>query len=259
GAAGRGVAGSGRHVSAGASGSRTRDRRAVGRAGRGVRVHTALPRPGDGEPRRRHGYGIRVPPIGADAGPARVRRRRLHGSIRHLGAVPAGHRAGGTTGLGTAVADRRGITPTAFLRTTLPSSRHTCCPRSAGVSSRFRSRNLSSGPFEAGERVRPLQRRVAAMRTLYPVALAALVVSCHIDKLFNSGGGNGPPSPAAPARVAFSSSLANARAGQPISPPGQVTVQDSAGRGRLRDTLVTLSVCRYPSGCSLRGHNEVRF
>src|SRR5437867_5249343 len=88
------------------------------------------------------------------------------------------------------------------------------------------------------------------MRTLYPVALAALVVSCHIDKLFNSGGGNGPPSQAAPARVAFSSSLGNARAGQPISPPVQVTVQDSTGRVTLRDTLVTLSLAANPSGDS---------
>src|SRR5436190_5694218 len=259
GAAGSGVAGSGRHVSAGASGARTRDRRAVGRAGRGVRAHTALPRPGHRDPRRLHGYGIRVPPIGADAGPARVRRRRLHGSIRHRGAVPAGHRGGGTTGLGRAVAGRRGITlQPHFPRTTLPSSRHTCCSRSAGVSSRFRSRNLNGGPFKAGEPVRPLQRRVAAMRTLYPVALAALVVSCHLDKLLNGGGGNGPPSEAAPARVAFSSSLGNARAGQPISPPVQVTGQDSAGRVTLRDTLVTLSLAANPSGDSLRGTKQVR-
>src|SRR5213593_1138219 len=96
------------------------------------------------------------------------------------------------------------------------------------------------------------------MRTLYPVALAALVVSCHIDKLFNSGGGNGPPSQAAPARVAFSSSLGNARAGQPISPPVQVTVQDSTGRVTLRDTLVTLSLAANPSGDSLRGKKQVR-
>src|SRR5213593_1204602 len=96
------------------------------------------------------------------------------------------------------------------------------------------------------------------MRTLYPVALAALVVSCHIDKLFNGGGGNGPPSEAAPARVAFSSSLSNARAGQPISPPVQVTVQDSAGRVTLRDTLVTLSLAANPSGDSLRGRKQVR-
>src|SRR5882724_9379264 len=96
------------------------------------------------------------------------------------------------------------------------------------------------------------------MRTLYPVALAALVVSCHLDKLLNGGGGNGPPSEAAPARVAFASSLGNARAGQPITPPVQVTVQDSAGRVTLRDTLVTLSLAANPSGDSLRGTKQVR-
>src|SRR5437899_3517975 len=96
------------------------------------------------------------------------------------------------------------------------------------------------------------------MRTLYPVALAALVVSCHLDKLLNGGGGNGPPSQAAPARVAFASSLGNARAGQPITPPVQVTVQDSAGRVTLRDTLVTLSLAANPSGDSLRGTKQVR-
>ncbi len=96
------------------------------------------------------------------------------------------------------------------------------------------------------------------MRTLYPVALAAFVVSCHLDKLLNGGGGNGPPSEAAPVRVAFSSSLSNPRAGQPISPPVQVTVQDSAGRVTLRDTLVTLSLAANPSGDSLRGTKQVR-
>src|SRR3989454_3199006 len=96
------------------------------------------------------------------------------------------------------------------------------------------------------------------MRTLYPVALAALVVSCHLDKLLNGGGGNGPPSEAAPARVAFSSRPSSARAGEPITPPVQVTVQDSAGRVTLRDTMVTLSLAANPSGDSLRGKKQVR-
>src|SRR2546425_3556156 len=94
------------------------------------------------------------------------------------------------------------------------------------------------------------------MRTASLRALVALVaVSCPLDKLLTDGG-NGPPSQAPPARVAFSSSLGNARAGEPISPPVQVAVQDSTGRVTLRDTLVTLSLGANPSGDSLRGTKD---
>jgi len=96
------------------------------------------------------------------------------------------------------------------------------------------------------------------MKTLCALALVLLVLGCHIDKLLNGGGGKTPPSEAPPARVAFSSSLSSARAGEPISPPVQVTVQDSAGRVTLRDTLVTLSLGANPSGDSLRGTKQVR-
>ncbi|PYP75363.1 MAG: hypothetical protein DMD25_13140 [Gemmatimonadetes bacterium] len=83
--------------------------------------------------------------------------------------------------------------------------------------------------------------------------MALVVVSCHIDKLLT--GGKTPPSDAPPARVAFSSSLgsARARAGDPITPPVQVNVQDSAGRVTLRDTLITLSLAANPGGAKLRG------
>src|SRR5712691_8705760 len=96
------------------------------------------------------------------------------------------------------------------------------------------------------------------MKTLSALALVLLVLGCHIDKLLNGGGGKTPPSEAPPARVAFSSALSSARAGEPISPPVQVTVQDSAGRVTLRDTLVTLSLGANPSGDSLRGTKQVR-
>src|SRR5947208_65559 len=92
------------------------------------------------------------------------------------------------------------------------------------------------------------------MKALSLLALVALVVvSCHIDKLLT--GGKTPPSDAPPARVAFSSSLgsARARAGDPITPPVQVNVQDSAGRVTLRDTLITLSLAANPGGAKLRG------
>src|SRR5437763_52275 len=95
------------------------------------------------------------------------------------------------------------------------------------------------------------------MKALPLLALVALVVvSCHIDKLLT--GGKTPPSDAPPASVAFSSSLSRARAGEPITPPVQVTVQDSAGRVTLRDTMVTLSLAANPSGDSLRGKKQVR-
>src|SRR2546427_4593311 len=97
----------------------------------------------------------------------------------------------------------------------------------------------------------------AFVRKLFALlAVWAGIVSCHIDKLLN--GSKPPPSEAPPARVAFSSSLSSARAGEPISPPVQVAVQDSTGRVTLRDTLVTLSLGANPSGDSLRGTKQVR-
>jgi len=84
------------------------------------------------------------------------------------------------------------------------------------------------------------------MKRVSVLALAAIVVGCHIDKLLN--GSKPPPSEGPPARVAFSSSLASARAGEPISPPVQVAVQDATGRVTLRDTMVTLPLAANPSG-----------
>jgi len=96
------------------------------------------------------------------------------------------------------------------------------------------------------------------MKTFCALALVPIVVSCHLDKLLSGAGGKPPPSQAPPARVVFSTSLYSTRAGEPISPPVQVTVQDSAGRATLRDTLVTLSLGANPSGDSLRGQKQVR-
>jgi len=94
------------------------------------------------------------------------------------------------------------------------------------------------------------------MKPVSVLALWALVASCHIDKLLN--GAKTPPSDAPPARVAFASSPASPRAGELITPPVQVTVQDSAGRVTVRDTLVMLSLGANPTGDSLRGTKRVR-
>src|SRR2546422_10815487 len=85
------------------------------------------------------------------------------------------------------------------------------------------------------------------MKLVSVLALAALVVvGCHIDKLLN--GGKTPPSDAPPARVAFSSSVGSARAGELISPPVQVTVQDSAGPVPPRGTA-----CKPPRRAAPHG------
>src|SRR6266550_919030 len=94
------------------------------------------------------------------------------------------------------------------------------------------------------------------MKTVSILALWALTASCHIDKLLN--GAKTPPSDAPPARVAFSSSVERARAGELITPPVQVTVRDSAGRVTVRDTMVILSLGANPTGDSLRGPKQVR-
>src|SRR5439155_2353254 len=96
------------------------------------------------------------------------------------------------------------------------------------------------------------------MKLVSLLSLVALVVSCHLDKLLT--GGKTPPSDAPPARVAFSSSSppSSARAGEPINPPVQVMVRDSAGHVTLRDTLVILSLGANPTGDSLRGTKQVR-
>src|SRR5438309_740473 len=67
------------------------------------------------------------------------------------------------------------------------------------------------------------------MRTLYPVALAALVVSCHLDKLLNGGGGNGPPSEAAPAPVLAFTGQPSVTTQDSAMKPVQVTAYDSLG------------------------------
>src|SRR5256885_3696498 len=117
-----------------------------------------------------------------------------------------------------------------------------------------RSASLSPWKTRTAPRAPPPRRsrsRCYEMKPVSVLALWALVASCHIDKLLN--GAKTPPSDAPPARVAFASSPASPRAGELITPPVQVTVQDSAGRATVRDTLVMLSLGAHPTRHSLRG------
>jgi hypothetical protein len=90
------------------------------------------------------------------------------------------------------------------------------------------------------------------MRTLRLLALIGVVVSCHLDKLFN-GGGRGPTavSNGTPVGLTFSALPAGARAGSPIGI--QVNVVDSAGVPVLGvdSTTVTLSLLSNPGGAPL--------
>lgn len=90
----------------------------------------------------------------------------------------------------------------------------------------------------------------------FPLVLLPLVVSCHLDKLLTKSGGGGPPSENPPAQLAFASLPATARAGEPISPPVRVMVQDSTGRVTTVDTVVTLSLGSNPGGATLSGTTQ---
>ncbi len=90
------------------------------------------------------------------------------------------------------------------------------------------------------------------MKTLFALALVALVTSCHFDKLF-TGGGETPFSHDPPAGLLFGAGPGNAQAGQPLNPV-VVTVVDSAGtRVAGADTLITIALGAGPSGATLSG------
>src|SRR5205807_1276699 len=77
------------------------------------------------------------------------------------------------------------------------------------------------------------------MRTLGIVALIATVVSCHLDKLLNAGGGAPPTShgtpvqltvaPGPPTQLRFTVQPSNATQNAAITPPVEVTASDSLG------------------------------
>ena len=90
------------------------------------------------------------------------------------------------------------------------------------------------------------------MKTLFALALVALVTSCHFDKLF-TGGGETPFSHDPPAGLLFGAGPGNAQAGQPLNPV-VVSVVDSAGtRVAGADTLITIALGAGPSGATLSG------
>ena len=87
------------------------------------------------------------------------------------------------------------------------------------------------------------------------LALLALVVSCHLDKLLKDGGGGASPaSNGTPVGLAFSSLPHAPSAGRPLGPV-RVSIVDSAGQpvAGVESTMVTVALGSNPGGATLRG------
>ena len=80
--------------------------------------------------------------------------------------------------------------------------------------------------------------------------LAALSMSCQLDELLREGAA--PPSHR-PAQLVFTTVPLTARAGHPISPPVQVTLQDSAGQPTAGDSAITVRLGANPGQAKLAG------
>src|SRR5688572_25753963 len=94
------------------------------------------------------------------------------------------------------------------------------------------------------------------MKTLALLPLAALVAGCHIDQLVTDPGGPRPPPGAV---LVFRTEPTSATAGQPITPPLQVMVQDSAGQPATSfDGWVAVALGANPDGATLSGTDNVR-
>ena len=88
------------------------------------------------------------------------------------------------------------------------------------------------------------------MKTFLILALAAVIASCHFDKLFTGGGGT-QLSHDPPAGLAFARSPGNARAGQQLSQV-RIAVVDSRGTPVAgADSLITIALGTHPSGATL--------
>ncbi len=92
------------------------------------------------------------------------------------------------------------------------------------------------------------------MRTLRIVALTATVVSCHLDKLLNAGGGAPATSHGTPVQLMFAAVPRGARAGRPFGPV-RVSVADSVGQPVAGDDSATVTVVlgSAPTGATLSG------
>ena len=92
-------------------------------------------------------------------------------------------------------------------------------------------------------------------KTLRVLALGALAVGCHLDKLLGgSGGGSPPPSHGTPVGLAFTTPPRSVQAGRPIGPV-QVSIVDSAGNPVAGVDTVTVVVTLHdnPGSDTLNG------
>src|SRR2546430_4157982 len=95
------------------------------------------------------------------------------------------------------------------------------------------------------------------MKPFLILALAAVIASCHFDKLFTGGGGT-QLSHDPPAGLAFARSPGNARAGQQLSQV-RIAVVDSRGTPVAgADSLITIALGTHPSGATLTGTSQAR-
>jgi hypothetical protein len=85
----------------------------------------------------------------------------------------------------------------------------------------------------------------------------ALVIGCQLDKLLSTPG-QIPVPPGPPARLVFSPLPPTARAGHPISPGVQVSLQDSAGHLTGGDSAITVQLRENPGNARLEGDTTAR-
>jgi len=94
------------------------------------------------------------------------------------------------------------------------------------------------------------------MKTICVLALGALGVGCHLDKLVSGSGGPHPTSTAPPVALVFMVKPQNAQVGQKINPAVQVSVVDSAGvpvAGADTTTVVIQLGANPPGNATLGG------